>query len=103
MNDIGKNRTELEKLGYILWMNDEKIDKEIETIQNSTTVVEKEEKIEKLNRVRNLMLIPERRAARIPQGTEVISINGDVEIFDMEKLDMDTRFGCLAYGIKVKS
>jgi hypothetical protein len=34
----------------------------------------------------------------IPDGTEIVDINGDVEIFKQGETDNDMRFGALAYG-----
>lgn len=48
-----------------------------------------------------IYLIPLYLAPLIPIGTELTSIMGDKIIFEgMDKIDLDHRFGCLAYGIK---
>ncbi len=40
----------------------------------------------------------------IPAGTELTSISGEKVVFNSkEDIDIDTRFGCLAYGIYPKA
>lgn len=36
---------------------------------------------------------------RIPDGTVLISINGDSKIKGVDYIDMDTRFGHIAWGV----
>lgn len=37
----------------------------------------------------------------VPYGTEVIGIDGDEFVYS-ENTDLDTRFGCVAFGIEIK-
>ena len=43
-------------------------------------------------------LFPKEWYSCIPDGLEVVDINGDVEIFKRGETDDDIRFGCLPYG-----
>ena len=49
----------------------------------------------------NLMLIPGYLYQFIPAGLELYSISGEKEQYQSyDDLDNDTRYGCLAYGIR---
>lgn len=48
---------------------------------------------------RGLMLFPGPWYSSIPEGYEVVDIFGKKELFKRDKLDNDTRFGFLAFGI----
>lgn len=50
----------------------------------------------------NLYLIPIWLLPILPIGTKLTSINGDEIVYDGKNIDKDTRFGCLAYGVRVK-
>lgn len=47
----------------------------------------------------NLLLVPEKLFKYVKSGSELISINGSKKIVGVDYIDLDTRFGCLAYGI----
>jgi hypothetical protein len=49
-----------------------------------------------------LMLFPGEWCDSIPEGFELESISKRVFRFEKKKADRDIRFGCLAYGIRVK-
>lgn len=49
----------------------------------------------------DLFLIPLYLVPLIPIGIELISINGEIIIYDGTNIDLDTRFGCIAYGIRI--
>ena len=49
-----------------------------------------------------LWLFPKELYSSIPDGLEIVDINGSVEKFERNKSDNDSRFGALAYGIAVK-
>lgn len=53
----------------------------------------------KLEEGNPLRLIPIWLYKVIPIGTELTSINGEKVIFNGHNIDLDTRYGCLAYGI----
>lgn len=50
----------------------------------------------------DLYLIPLYLLPILPIGTKLICINGDEIVYDGKNVDNDVRFGCLAYGIRVK-
>lgn len=50
----------------------------------------------------SLYLMPIWVLSVLPIGTKVTSINGDEIVYDGKNIDSDTRFGCLAYGVRVK-
>lgn len=50
----------------------------------------------------SLYLIPIWLLPILPVGTKLTCINGDEIVYDGEKVDNDVRFGCLAYGVRVK-
>ena len=37
---------------------------------------------------------------QLPDGTELTSIGGDTKVKGKDKIDMDTRFGHIAYGVR---
>ena len=49
-----------------------------------------------------LYLIPLYLVPTIPIGTKLISIFGDEIVYAEKNIDIDIRFGCIAYGINVK-
>lgn len=50
----------------------------------------------------SLYLIPIWLFPILPVGTKLTSINGDEIVYDGKNVDNDVRFGCLAYGVRVK-
>lgn len=50
----------------------------------------------------DLFLIPLYLLPIVPIGTELTTINGDTVLYLGDNVDNDTRFGCIAYGIKIK-
>jgi len=49
-----------------------------------------------------LMLFPAEWYDRIPEGYEVVTINGETKPFERGVTDDDRRYGCLSYGIVVR-
>lgn len=49
-----------------------------------------------------LYLIPIWLFPILPVGTKLTCINGDEIVYDGKNVDNDVRFGCLAYGVRVK-
>lgn len=49
----------------------------------------------------NLRLIPIWAYDLIPDGTELTSISGDTIIKQGNNVDLDVRFGCIAWGINI--
>lgn len=50
----------------------------------------------------SLYLIPIWLLPILPVGTKLTCINGDEIVYDGKNIDNDVRFGCLAYGVRVK-
>lgn len=95
-------RKELQQLRFSLWTSDADLDKEIEDLRrdNNLTDAYKQVKIAKLENTRDLMLIPSWFAPLMPEDAEVISINGTKHLWKPDKMEMGSRVGMLAYGIK---
>lgn len=51
----------------------------------------------------NLWLFPLYLVPIIPEGLEIEYIDGTKGIYEKDKMDNDTRFGCVAYGINIKN
>lgn len=49
-----------------------------------------------------IMLVPHSLYGALPNGTVLYDINGGTVVKGQDNIDMDTRFGLLAYGIKPK-
>jgi hypothetical protein len=47
----------------------------------------------------NLMLFTPEEFDQLPDGVELISIMGDSKVKGKDKIDMDTRFGHIAWGV----
>ena len=50
----------------------------------------------------DLWLFPLYLVPIIPEGLEIEYIDGTKGIYKKDKMDNDTRFGCVAYGINIK-
>lgn len=101
-------QADAKELRFRGWMSDEDIDKEIaelnEVKKNDISLEKTAEILDKINaleRCRNLYLIPKWLMPTIPKGTELITIGGEKIIYngDIKTLDGETQFGCLAYGV----
>lgn len=51
----------------------------------------------------NLWLFPLYLVPIIPEGLEIEYIDGTKGKYEKDKMDNDTRFGCVAYGINIKN
>ena len=51
----------------------------------------------------NLWLFPLYLVPIIPEGLEIMYIDGEKGIFKKDEMDNDIRFGCVAYGIEIKA
>jgi hypothetical protein len=49
----------------------------------------------------DFLLIPIWLYDAIPDGTEIYSFTGEKRIKGKDEIDLDVRFGCIAYGIKI--
>lgn len=96
---------ECRELRFGRFMSNEEIDDEIEDIKNDNKLseIEKDNRIKLRNNIRDIRLIPLYLLPILPIGTEVISIDGEVIKYDGNNIDNDIRFGCLAYGIKLRT
>lgn len=95
---------ECRELRFGRFMSNEEIDDEIKDIKNNNKLseIEKHKRIKLRNNIRDIRLIPLYLLPILPIGTEVISIGGEVIKYDGNNIDNDIRFGCLAYGIKLR-
>lgn len=101
-------KEEASELRFCKWAFDEDIDEEIANLRkpgaryllNEGQTLE--DKIAGLERTKGIMLIPLYLFPLIPRGIELTSIGGETLIFEGQKLNNDTRFGCTAWGIRVK-
>jgi hypothetical protein len=48
----------------------------------------------------NLELFTPEEFEQLPDGIELTSISGDTKVKGKDTIDMDTRFGHIAYGVK---
>ncbi len=103
------NLTEHEciELRFGKWTDKEGVDEEIKAAReyhekNPEKCPDIEEKVAAIKRTEGLMLIPLWLLPLVPIGTELISISGDVIKYNGNNVDNDSRFGCVAYGIKPK-
>ena len=51
----------------------------------------------------DLWLFPLYLVPIIPEGLEIMYIDGEKGIFKKDDMDNDIRFGCVAYGIEIKA
>lgn len=105
-----ENLTEEEagELRFGKWASDEDIDNDIAELKkpNARYLLNEgqtlEDKIKGLERTKGIRLVPLYLFPIIPHGIELISISGETLIYDGQNIDNDTRFGCTAWGIKLK-
>lgn len=100
---------ECKELRFGKWESDEDIESDIteltsvdRTTLSSVQVEEIEEKIKSLKNSKGIRLIPLYLLPIVPIGTELINIGGSVIKYDGKNVDNDIRFGCIAYGVKIK-
>ena len=89
------------------WQSEEDIEEEISCLQSELDKghLTKEEFDKKVANERNtlgLRLIPLYLYPSLPIGITLTSIDGEEIVFDGSNIDIDARFGCLAWGIKPK-
>lgn len=95
-------KEDVDKLGFMLWTDDQSIIEEIERITDDKDIEDKESEIAKINNTKGLYLIPQYLINCIPMGTKLYSIFGNEIIYDGTNIDNEARFGALAYGIHIK-
>lgn len=89
------------------WQSDEDVEEEISLIRSEfgkghLTKEEFEKKVAKEKNTLGLRLIPLYLYPSLPIDITLMSIDGEEIVFDGSNIDTDTRFGCLAWGIKPK-
>lgn len=100
-------KEECKKLGFYEWRSD-KVDEEIAYLKtpNPRYWLREGQTIEgqivALERTKGIFLIPLYLLPAVPIGTELISIDGEVIKYDGSNVEIDIKFGCIAYGIKIK-
>ena len=96
---------ECKALRFGKWSSSEEVDNEITEVQHQLERGEIDEAkrdilVAELENTRNLMLIPLYLFEQIPEGQQLYTIGGEAFCFNRQEADKDTRFGCLAYGVK---
>lgn len=108
---IGKDWSNLtfdiaEDLGFIRWIDDEGLDRDIEDIKNDPSKMSfyhgdtSEDKLKSAEKVRYLYLIPYYMVPCVPKGIKLVSVDGSDFVYngDISTID-DERVGALAYGL----
>ena len=99
---------ECKELRFNLWQDEEGAQQEINELKSEMangklTQDQYDKKVAVLLNTANLWLIPLYLFPIIPIGLKVTCINGEEIVNDGHNLDDDIRFGCVAYGIKIKN
>lgn len=99
---------ECKELRFNLWQDEEGAQQEINELKSEMangklTQDQYDTKVAGLLNAANLWLIPLYLFPIIPIGLKVTCINGEEIVNDGHNLDDDIRFGCVAYGIKIKN
>ncbi len=99
---------ECKELRFNLWQDEEGAQQEINELKSEMangklTQDQYDKKVAGLLNAANLWLIPLYLFPIIPIGLKVTCINGEEIVNDGHNLDNDIRFGCVAYGIKIKN
>lgn len=99
---------ECKELRFNLWQDEEGAQQEINELKSEMangklTQDQYDKKVAALLNAANLWLIPLYLFPIIPIGLKVTCINGEEIVNDGHNLDDDIRFGCVAYGIKIKN
>lgn len=94
-------------LHFISWQSEEDVEEEISCLQSELdkghlTKEEFDKKVANEKNTLGLRLIPLYLYPSLPVGITLTSIDGKEIVFDGSNIDTDTRFGCLAWGIKPK-
>ena len=89
------------------WQSEEDIEEEISYSQSqldngNLTKEEFDKRVANEKNTLGLRLIPLYLYPSLPIGITLTSIDGEEIVFDGSNIDTDTRFGCLAWGIKPK-
>ena len=89
------------------WQSEEGIEEEISYLQSELdkghlTKEEFDKRVADEKNTLGLRLIPLYLYPSLPVGITLTSIGGEEIVFDGSNIDIDTRFGCLAWGIKPK-
>jgi hypothetical protein len=89
------------------WQSEEDVEEEISCLQSALdkgrlTKEEFDKKVANEKNTLGLRLIPLYLYPSLPIGITLTSIGGEEIVFDGSNIDIDVRFGCLAWGIKPK-
>lgn len=96
---------EAKELGFASWTSQESIDEDIAYQKKRLDDKEIDQetynkKVKLLNNTLNLYLIPLYLVPIIPIGAKLTDIGGTDIVYDGNNIDLDIRFGKIAYGIK---
>lgn len=94
-------------LHFISWQSEEDVEEEISCLQSELdeghlTKEEFDKKVANEKNTLGLRLIPLYLYPSLPVGITLTSIGGEEIVFDGSNIDIDVRFGCIAWGIKPK-
>lgn len=94
-------------LHFKRWQSEEDIEEEISLMQSAfndghLTKEEFDKEIVNKKNTIGLYLIPLYFYPSLPTGITLTSIDGEEMVFNGKNIDIDTRFGCIAWGIKPK-
>lgn len=92
------------ELGFRRFIDAEKEKAELDELIASDKIseVEYNEELEKIEKTKDLYLIPIYLYGALPDGLEVVSISGKTKVVGKDHIDNDNRFGLLAYGLKLE-
>ena len=94
-------------LHFRRWQSEEDIEEEISCLQSELdkghlTQEQFDKAVANEKKTLGLRLIPLYLYPSLPIGITLTSIGGEEIVFNGSNIDADTRFGCIAYGIKPK-
>lgn len=89
------------------WQTEENIEETISYLQSeldkgNLTKEEFDKKVTNQKNTLGVRLIPLYLYPSLPLGITLTSIGGEEIVFDGSNIDIDTKFGCIAWGIKPK-
>ena len=95
-------------LHFAGWQSEEDVEEQISYLKSELDKghITKEEFDKKVANEKNtigLRLIPLYLYPSLPIGIKLTSISGEEIVFNGSNIDTDTRFGCIAWGIKPKN
>lgn len=96
-----------DELRFGRWQSEVNVEEEISALtrelkEGKITLQEYEKEVEERRNTLGVRFLPLYILPILPIGTKLVSISGKEVTYDGNNIDTDIRFGCLAYGIKIK-